>query len=64
MNYLELKSIYLAITPYKKFWAGCTPVRSHQNRSDHIRVRSDNTTALAYVNNMLRSSIKFLQQIG
>ena len=42
INYLELKAIYLAIKAYRSSWEGCK----------HIRVRSDNTTAIAYINNM------------
>ena len=42
MNYLELKAIHLAIKAYSYLWKGCK----------HIRIRSDNTTAIAYVNNM------------
>ena len=42
INYLELKAIYLAITAYRNSWAGCK----------HIRIRSDNTNAIAYINNM------------
>ena len=42
INYLELKAIYLAITAYRNSWAGCK----------HIRIRSDNRYAIAYINNM------------
>ena len=42
ISYLELKVIFLAFKEHNKFWAGCT----------QIRVKSDNTTALAYVNNI------------
>ena len=42
INYLELKAIHLAIKAYSNLWKGCK----------HIRTRSDNTTAIAYVNNM------------
>ena len=42
INYLELKAIHLAIKAYSNLWKGCK----------HIRIRSDNTTAIAYVNNM------------
>ena len=42
INYLELKAIYLAIKAYRSSWEGCK----------HIRIRSDNTTAIAYINNM------------
>ena len=42
INYLELKAIHLAIKAYSNLWKGCK----------HIRIRSDNTTAIAYVSNM------------
>ena len=42
INYLELKAIYLAIIAYRNSWEVCK----------HIRIRSDNTTAIAYINNM------------
>ena len=42
INCLELKAIYLAIKAYNNLLKGCK----------HIRIRSDNTTAIAYVNNM------------
>ena len=42
MNYLELKAILLAVRAYQRHWRG--------NR--HIHIRLDNTTAIAYVNNM------------
>ena len=42
INYLELKAIHLAIKAYSNLWKGCK----------HIRIRSDNTTAIAHVNNM------------
>ena len=42
INYLELKAIYLAVIAYRHSWEFCK----------HIRVRSDNTTAIAYINNM------------
>ena len=42
INYLELKAINFAIKAYKSSWEGCK----------HIRIRSDNTTAIAYFNNM------------
>ena len=42
INYLELKAIYLAIKASKSSWEGCK----------HIRIRSDNTTTIAYINNM------------
>ena len=37
-----MKAIYLAIKAYKSSWKGCK----------HIRIKSDNTTAIAYINNM------------
>ena len=42
INYLELKTIYLSIKVYKSSWEGCK----------YIRIRSDSTTAIAYINNM------------
>ena len=42
INYLELKAIFLAVRAYQRYWRG--------NR--HIQIKSDNTTAIAYVNNM------------
>ena len=42
INYLELKAIHLFIKTYSNLWKGCK----------HIRIRSDNTTKVAYVNNM------------
>ena len=42
INYLELKAIHVAIKAYSNLWKRCK----------HIRIRSDNTTAIAYVNNM------------
>ena len=42
INYLELKTIYLAIKAYRNSWEGCK----------HIRIRSDSTTATTYINNM------------
>ena len=42
INYLELKAIFLAIRDYQRYWRG--------NR--HIQMKSDNTIAIAYVNNM------------
>ena len=41
INYLELKAVYLAIKTYKSSWECCK----------HIRIRSDSTTAIAYINN-------------
>ena len=46
--YLELKAIHLAIKAYISLWKGCK----------HIRIRSDNTTAIGYENNMRET--KFL----
>ena len=37
-----MKAIYLAIKASKSSWEGCK----------HIRIRSDNTTPIAYINNM------------
>ena len=37
-----MKAIYLAIKAYKSSWKGCK----------HIRIKSDNATAIAYINNM------------
>ena len=42
ISYLELKEIHFAIKSYYKKWAG----------AKHLRIRSDNTTAIAYVNKM------------
>ena len=42
INYLELKAIYYGIKSYRKEWIG----------AKHLRIRSDNTTAIAYINNM------------
>ena len=42
INYLKLKAIYLAIKAY----------RSSREVCKYIRIRSDNTTAIAYINNM------------
>ena len=42
INYLELKAIFLAVRAQQRYWRG--------NR--HIQIKSDNTTAIAYVNNM------------
>ena len=41
INYLELKAGYLAIKTYKSSWERCK----------YIRIRSDSTTAIAYINN-------------
>ena len=42
INYLELKTIFLAVGANQRYWRG--------NR--HIQIESDNTTAIAYVNNV------------
>ena len=42
INYLELKAVFLAVRAYQRYWRG--------NR--HIQIKSDNTTAITYVNNM------------
>ena len=42
INYLELKAIHLVIKTYSYLWKGYK----------YIRTRSDNTTPIAYVNNM------------
>ena len=42
ISYLELKEIHFAIKSYYKKWAG----------AKHLRIRSDNTTAIAYFNSM------------
>ena len=42
INFLELLAIKHALVNYRKIWKNCP----------HIRVKSDNTTAIAYVNNM------------
>ena len=42
INFLELKAILKAIQGYHLYWQG----------RKHIRIKSDNTTAIAYVNNM------------
>ena len=42
IKYFELKAIRLAIKAYSYLWKGCK----------HIRMRSDNTTEIAYVNSM------------
>ena len=41
INYLELFAVKLAVG-YKELWQGCK----------HLRIRCDNTTAIAYINNM------------
>ena len=42
INYLELKAIHLAIKAYSYLWKGCK----------YIKIRSDDTTVIAYANNM------------
>ena len=42
INFLELKAVFLALNRYYESWNG----------SRHIRIKSDNTTAIAYLNNM------------
>ena len=42
INYLKLKAIFLAVRTYQRYWRGNRP----------IQIKSDNTTAIAYVNNM------------
>ena len=42
INFLELKAVFLALNRYYESWKG----------SRHIRIKSDNTTAIAYLNNM------------
>ena len=42
INFLELKSVFLALNRYYKSWKG----------SRYIRIKSDNTAAIAYLNNM------------
>ena len=42
INFLELKAVFLALNRYYKSWKG----------SRHIRIKSDNTTAIAYLNNI------------
>ena len=41
INYLELLSIKHAVMIYEDIWKDCK----------HIRIKSDNTTAISYVNN-------------
>ena len=43
INYLELEVIHFAIKSYYKKWAGV----------EHLRIRSNNTTVIAYINNMV-----------
>ena len=42
INYSELKAIFLAVRAYQRYW--------RENR--YIQIKSDNTTTIAYVNNM------------
>ena len=42
INYLELKAAYLAGKSYRSYWLG----------KKHIQVKSDNTTAIVYINNL------------
>ena len=42
INFLKLKAICLAIKAYKNSWKVCNP----------IRIKSNNATAIAYINNM------------
>ena len=42
INFLELKAAFLAFNRYYRSWKG----------SRHIRIKSDNTTAIVYLNNM------------
>ena len=42
INHLELKAIYLAVKSYRRYWIG----------KKQIQVKSDNTTTIAYINNM------------
>ena len=42
INYPELKAIYLVVRSYRRYWLG----------KRLIQVKSDNTTAIAYINNM------------
>ena len=42
INYLDLYAIKHAITNYREMWQGCKL----------IRIRSNNTTAIAYIHNM------------
>ena len=42
INFLQLLAIKYALVNYRKMW----------KNSQHIRVKSDSTTAIAYVNNM------------
>ena len=42
INYLELKEIYLTVKSYRRSWLG----------KKDIKVKSNNTTAITYINNM------------
>ena len=42
INYLELLAIKHAVMIYEDIWKGCK----------HIKIKSDNTTAISYINNM------------
>ena len=46
-NFLELKAVFLAFNRYYESWKD----------SRHIRIKSNNTTAIAYLNNMVGDSI-------
>ena len=49
INFLELKAVFLALNRYYRSWKGLR----------HIRIKSDNPTAMTYLNNMGESvSIK------
>ena len=50
INYLELKAIFLAVKSYRRYWLG----------KKHVQVKSDNTTAVAHINNM-GGSVVFVQ---
>ena len=58
INFLELKAVFLAFNRYYRSWKG----------SRHIRIKSDNTTAIVYLNNMgvlcLKSAIYCLRKYG
>ena len=42
INHLDLLALKHAVTNYKDVWKGCK----------HIKIKSDNTTAISYMNNM------------
>ena len=48
ISFLELKAVFLALNRYYKFWKD----------SGHIRINSDNKTAIAYLNNKGSVSVK------